>query len=76
MINTCKVKTIKHETISITCDVCKITYKDPMEIQEVHTIRFTGGYGSVFGDGFDVACDVCQHCLINIFGEYYREDLG
>jgi hypothetical protein len=48
-----------------TCDVCKTTYdvEDYLEIQEFHSINFTGGYGSVFGDMVKVECDICQYCL-------------
>jgi hypothetical protein len=50
----------------IVCDICKKEFdaaKDIIDVQEFTHIRFTGGYGSVFGDGTEVACDVCQHCL-------------
>jgi hypothetical protein len=35
------------------CDRCgkKITLDDIVEWEEKYLIRFTGGYGSVFGDG-------------------------
>ena len=48
---------------SIVCDMCKTEYTDEMELQEFHFINFTGGYGSVFGDGNKIEIDICQHCL-------------
>jgi antitoxin CcdA len=56
---------------SITCDICKKEYPefDVLEIQEFHHIDFVGGYASVFGDGYRVKCDICQHCLQKMIGE-------
>lgn len=31
------------------------------------------GYGSIFGDGIKIECDICQHCLKKLIGEYCRE---
>jgi len=56
----------------VICDICKEEYvandwknypRDGFEIQEFHHIKFRGGYGSVFGDLYDVECDICQYCL-------------
>jgi len=68
---------------SIICDVCKKEYRtekhangdmtDFIEIQEFTHIKFTGGYGSVFGDSFSFECDICQHCLKEKLGSYIRE---
>jgi hypothetical protein len=46
--------------------------EDGYEFQEFLFIRFRGGYGSVFGDGNDVECDICQHCLKELLGDYMR----
>lgn len=84
MIN--KIKKIiteeKEITVSITCDICGKTYQtyndedgainDVFEIQEFTHIRMTGGYGSIFGDGDSIECDICQHCLKKKLGEYIR----
>ena len=76
-----QVVAIRRDLVSVTCDICGKTYKneysdgvmdDIMELQEFHYIRFSGGYGSVFGDTVDVECDVCQHCLFEFIGEHYR----
>jgi hypothetical protein len=70
-------------TDTITCDVCGKKYferkedgnanhDDAIEIQEFHCIDFVGGYGSVFGDGNRIKCDICQHCLKKLLGEYLK----
>ncbi len=63
---------------SVTCDVCKKEYdykgNGVMESQEFQSIRFQGGYGSVFGDGAVMKIDICQHCLKKILGEYMVDD--
>jgi hypothetical protein len=71
-----EVKIIKR-IVSVQCDICgKIfenTGNDIFELQEFHFINFTGGYGSVFGDGSSIKCDICQHCLYNMIKKKYRE---
>lgn len=68
---------------SITCDICKKTFsltnptkdfnfENEVEIQEFHHIDFYGGYGSVFGDSNRVQCDICQRCLNEKLGKYFR----
>lgn len=58
----------REQVISLTCDACGKTFDDQtmggvIEKQEAMTIRLTGGYGSIFGDGYTIAADLCQHCL-------------
>ena len=75
MINYKKVRRVEEELYSVTCDVCgEIYYKDAdvFEFQEFHHIVLTGGYGSVFGDENTVRCDICQHCLKEMIGEFCR----
>jgi len=62
------------EPNSIICDKCgvEIFLDSPMELQEFHCIEFVGGYGSVFGDGVLVRCDLCQNCLMELIGDYCR----
>jgi antitoxin CcdA len=57
-----------------TCDVCgrRATTTDTFEYQEFTTIGVHGGYGSVFGDGVELECDICQRCLKEKLGEYFR----
>jgi hypothetical protein len=59
---------------NIQCDFCKksFTEADEIELLEFHYIRFTGGYASVFGDGTEVECDICQRCLKEIIKDKYR----
>lgn len=71
----------KEYPVSIICDVCSKEYSldeksenyDVFETQEFTHIHFTGGYGSVFGDGRMVELDICQHCLKEKMGGYIRE---
>ena len=66
-------KTIERLVVTeITCNKCRrvITPGEPFEWQEIESIRFTGGFGSVFGDGLSFECDLCQHCLKELIGEY------
>ncbi len=84
MINreTKEIKEKKEVIASMTCDVCGKTYlydkdgnsDDVFEIQEFVHINFTGGYGSTFGDGDEIALDMCQHCLKEKLGAYLRID--
>lgn len=67
--------------VNIACDVCKKEYSlseqsrdDIVETQEFHHIRFVGGYGSIFGDGSKIQCDICQHCLKKVMGSYLVVD--
>ena len=56
--------------LECVCDRCgkSITPDDLIEWQEKHLIRFAGGYGSVFGDGKHIECDLCQSCLQELIG--------
>jgi hypothetical protein len=68
-------KTIKEveEVFSMRCDKCGNEYdSNDLEAQEFCHIKFRGGYTSVFGDGTDVECDICQHCLHEIIGDFCR----
>jgi hypothetical protein len=48
------------EISAFTCDRCRryVSKNDCFEFQEAHHISFVGGYGSVFGDGVKVECDL------------------
>ena len=52
------------------CDRCKAEIGDELDLQEAYSIRFTGGYNSVFGDMNNVGCDLCQHCLKELIGDF------
>ena len=57
------------ETVTgFTCDRCgkQVFNDDVFDAQEAHHVDFVGGYGSVFGDGARVECDLCQSCLKHV----------
>jgi len=72
MIRTTAIQTTV--PVELTCDRCGriVPVSDAMEWQESLQLRFTGGYGSVFGDGTKVAVDLCQHCVKELLGAYCR----
>ena len=77
MIKTKKIKVeeVVEEVLAYQCDKCKTWYdneEDWDDAQEFHRINFTGGYGSVFGDGTNVECDLCQKCLHAIIKDCMR----
>lgn len=78
MITTGKRNIEQIEVLSVTCDKCGVTYTPAatLEWQEVYTISFTGGFGSVFGDGARVRADFCQKCLYTLICRYYHEEVG
>ena len=68
-----RTKTIQEEIV--VCDRCHREMGPDSKDVELHeriAIRFRGGYGSVFGDGNLVEADICQHCLLEVFGKYLR----
>lgn len=70
--------TLEREVVeSVTCDKCGkvITPDDTVEWQELYSIQFTGGYGSVFGDESTIRADFCQQCLKELIGPYYKEEI-
>lgn len=76
VINTVTVASTYTKLKSVTCDRCNKTWTpdDFIEYQEAHHIRFTGGYGSVFGDMSEVTCDLCQSCLYDLIRLYCYVD--
>jgi len=60
--------------LACICDRCgkSITPDAFIEWEEKQVIRFTGGYGSVFGDGTQVECDLCQSCVEALIGAFCR----
>lgn len=59
---------------AITCDRCgkHISKDNDTEWHEAFRIEFTAGYGSVFGDGNKIECDLCQTCLRDLIGDFAR----
>ncbi len=73
MIKYKQTRKMVEEPEAVICDVCKVEFAaDDLETQEFHHVRFTGGYGSIFGDGMHVECDICQYCLKRLIGTYCR----
>ena len=62
------------EETALVCDRCgrEIAPDEASEWSEALRIRFTGGYGSVFGDGARVEADLCQHCVKELIGSFCR----
>lgn len=78
MINKREIQTVQksYELVSITCDICGKTYTQEnniSDIEEFHYIHFTGGYGSKFGDGSNVRCDICDACLHELLKDKWYE---
>lgn len=57
---------------TIKCDICKRDFEDLIEKQEFFTIKKTGSYGSIFGDGASIECNICQNCIKEKLGAYVR----
>ena len=68
-----KIPAIDGALSSITCDRCGQTWQaDTIHAAEFTSIDFTGGYGSIFGDGSQVKLDLCQRCLKTALGLWLR----
>jgi len=63
--------------VGFTCDRCKATYRndDVFEMSERITIEVNGGFGSVFGDGAELKCTLCQNCVKACLGEFLSEPI-
>ncbi|MEX1666773.1 hypothetical protein [Zhongshania arctica] len=72
MATTNKIAIDIEEVTSMTCDSCKKIFENPIEIQEFQCILKTAGYGSIFGDGAAVHCDLCQYCLRDMLGPFLK----
>ena len=73
MKNYKKIKITANELVSITCDICGETSSgDVMDYQEYIHIHFVGGYTSIFEDGGEYECDICQGCLQKLIGKNLR----
>lgn len=61
------------ELVSITCDCCKVTHNDEMEMLEFLSWHDRCGYGNrMFGDLNEVDLDLCQVCTFELLGKYIR----
>jgi hypothetical protein len=58
---------------SITCDVCKKTYDNPLDYQEFLQYKDTAGYGANwFQDMDSLELDLCEKCKFELLGKYIR----
>ena len=59
--------------VSFICDRCKNEFENrSFELSIFQHIRFTGGYGSLFGDMNNIECDLCDKCMYELIGPYFR----
>ena len=59
--------------LSVACDKCgKVASldTDTMDFQEWLCIHFIGGYNSIFEDGGEYECDLCQQCTKKLLGKH------
>ena len=74
-----ETRVVTEDTTKITayiCDRCvrRVSIEDsPMEAQELFHWRHACGYGSVWGDGTTIACDLCQQCTLEVLGPFVRK---
>lgn len=62
--------------VALQCDRCHKTFDpaaDIFECQEFVSLRLTGGYGAVLGDGSTHEIDLCQRCVVEVLGPWLRE---
>lgn len=58
---------------SITCDSCKTTFTDPLEIQEFLSFADIAGYGNrVLGDMTYWSIDLCQDCWYKLLSKFIQ----
>lgn len=87
MKNFKEIKISEKKIVSVTCDKCgkTICFTDndfAFKGSNVHEMfdyqnwlhfNFTGGYNSIFGDGNEYECDLCQQCTKKLLGNYLRK---
>lgn len=58
----------------IKCDRCgaRVHADAVLEAQEWIRIRIDGGFSSIFGDGAQLACDLCQKCAKTVLGPFLK----
>jgi hypothetical protein len=70
-----QIKSMKMVSVvsQIRCDRCgKEVARGELDFQELTSIGFTAGYGSVFGDGNRVEIDLCEPCVRDALGAWLR----
>lgn len=73
-----KLRYIQAEEVAeIVCDRClKCFGRNDPNYHEIQSLEFVGGYGSIFGDGMEVAIDLCPACLQETLGSWLRVQPG
>jgi len=66
------IQITRKEFVSTTCDKCGKIENDIIKFQEWLYIHFIGGYNSIFEDGGEYECDLCQECFKELLGKYLR----
>jgi hypothetical protein len=58
----------------IVCDRCERAFDadDVFELQEFVHVRIDGGFASIFGDGTQLTCDLCQRCVRAVLGAFLK----
>jgi hypothetical protein len=73
MRNLKTVRVKQEKIISISCDICNVTYEPyDMGFEEIISIRHEGGFSSHIGDGSIVEIDICDKCFMKKLGKYVR----
>lgn len=70
-----QIKDVRSEpfTSQIRCDRCGlVAASDEIEFHEMTCIDAVAGNDSIFGDGYIVQIDLCQHCLKITLGRWLR----
>lgn len=83
MINYKMQKVTSRVESEIICDVCLKNYsldvnKHPEQqlyVQEFVNIYHYGGYASIFGDGSEIKCNICQDCFKKILETFMSDKL-
>jgi len=70
------VPVTKKQCVGFECNRCKVKYdaNDFVEMQEMLNWQYVSGYGSVWGDGTKVEVTLCQHCTLELFGDFATVD--
>lgn len=71
-INYGETTKIYHEMISFTCDCCKTTYDETLDMQEMMYYHNVCGFGSIFGDGAAIEVVLCEGCVKDRLGDIIR----
>lgn len=73
-INYEKVVSERKQIVSKTCDRCKKTCDDIMDMQEFIHIEEQGGYAAThWGDMTNWRVDLCEACSFELFHEFAEQ---